>query len=154
MQIQMKKWLPVLMGLCASTGCIAQTPAAQDMVAAARAEGMLAKLVYVVFTQGVAADKVPKDVDRAAAGKQHIEYQKMLEKQGIMFAAGPLSASGIPAQGMIMIRAKDEAAARAIADADPMHKLGLRTYTLGRWQINEGTVSVRVNFSNGSYEFE
>lgn len=125
-----------------------------ELVAAAQADGMLAKVLYVVLTRGVDPAQAPKNVDAAAAGKQHIEYQKKLEKDGILFAAGPFSANDIPAQGMIMIRAGSEAEARAIADADPMHKFGLRTYTLGRWQIHEGSVSVRVNFSNGTYEFE
>jgi uncharacterized protein len=125
-----------------------------ELVAAAKADGMLAKVVYVVFTRGVDPAKTPKNVDTQAALKQHIEYQKKLEKDGILFAAGPFSSNDVPAQGLIMIRAGSEAQARAIADADPMHKLGLRIYTLGRWQIHEGTMSVRVNFSNGTYELE
>lgn len=141
------------LGLLLSGACAAQTlnPA---MVANAKAQGMLAKVLYVVFTRGVDAAQAPKDIDRQEAGRQHIEYQKKLEKDGIMFAAGPLVAEGVAAQGMIVIRANSPQEARAIADADPMHKLGLRTYSLGVWQINEGTMSVRVNFSNGTYSFE
>jgi uncharacterized protein len=156
------KWLVSLLGMGGVMAVVdAQTPAAiqgpagtPELVAAAKADGMLAKVVYVVFTRAVDPAKAPKNVDAEAVGKQHIAYQKKLEKDGIMFAAGPFSSNDIPAQGLIMIRAGSEAEARAIADADPMHKLGLRTYSLGRWQIHEGTMSVRVNFSNGTYEFD
>lgn len=144
---------------CTLIGCLGLfvTPAVQsaaevpESVANARANGMLAKVVYVVFTR--AADDAPKDMDPKASMTEHLNYQKKLEKEGIMFAAGPLAAPGIPAVGMIVIRADTLEDAIKIADNDPMHKRGLRQYTIGSWQINEGTMSLRVNFSNGTYEF-
>jgi hypothetical protein len=49
---------------------------------------------------------------------------------------------------MIIVRAASEAEARAIADADPYHKQGFRTYRLQKWMLNEGTLGLRINLSN------
>ena len=66
-----------------------------------------------------------------------------------MFAAGPLSQEdGTRYGGMFVLRANSFEEARAIADADPLHKAGLRSYTLMRWTVNEGSYSVRVNYSD------
>ena len=66
----------------------------------------------------------------------------------------PDGSDGTPAGGLIVIRAKDFAEATAIADSDPFHKAGLRSYTLRRWTVNEGSYSVRVNYSDQSVAIE
>ena len=35
-----------------------------------------------------------------------------------------------------------------MADSDPFHKSGLRSYTLRRWTGNEGSYRLRVNYSD------
>jgi len=79
----------------------------------------------------------------------HLKYQVSLEKRGIMFAAGPLfDQDGAPPRaGLIIIRASSFAEADEIAKADPMHARGLRTYTLDKWQINEGGFTLKVQFA-------
>lgn len=80
---------------------------------------------------------------------EHLAHQVRLEQDGIMFAAGPMANDdGSPAGGLIVIRAKDFAEARRIADSDPFHKAGLRTYTLRRWTVNEGSYGLRVTYSD------
>lgn len=80
----------------------------------------------------------------------HLAYQVSLEERGIMFAAGPLfdQNDAPPRAGLIIIRAGNFAEADEIAKADPMHARGLRTYTLDRWQINEGGFTLKVQFAN------
>jgi uncharacterized protein YciI len=113
-------------------------------------EKMLGRQLYVVHT----VPNAPREaLDRLLP--EHLEHQIRLEKAGIMFAAGPMqNEDGAPAGGLIVIRAKDFAAARAIADSDPFHKAGLRTYTLRRWTVNEGSYGVRVNYSDQSVTIE
>ncbi len=80
---------------------------------------------------------------------EHLDHQIGLEKSGIMFAAGPMAnPDATPAGGLIVIRAMDFAEAKAIADSDPFHKSGLRSYTLRRWTVNEGSYSLRVTYSD------
>ncbi|GAA6179435.1 MULTISPECIES: YciI family protein [unclassified Shimia] len=80
----------------------------------------------------------------------HLDYQIKMERDGILFGAGPLFAEGetVPYGGMIIVRAKNEAEARAHADADPFHAAGLRTYELTRWMLNEGAMNFTVRYSD------
>lgn len=88
----------------------------------------------------------------------HLDYQIELERKGIMFGAGPLfendGAGGPPVAGMIIVRADSMDEARAIADADPMHKAGVRTYTIRKWMLNEGALEVSLKFSAQDFELE
>lgn len=112
--------------------------------------GFLRKELYVIVTTPVAARE---ELDKLLP--KHLEHQVKLEKAGIMFAAGPLSKEdGTRVGGMIVIRAESFAAAKAIADTDPYHKAGLRTYTLTRWTVNEGSYGIRVNYSDQSVSIE
>lgn len=82
----------------------------------------------------------------------HLDYQVALERAGTLFGAGPLFESGsdVPFGGMIIVRARDESEARAIADADPFHAKGLRSYTVTRWLMNEGAMTVTIRYSDQS----
>ena len=110
----------------------------------------LGKNLYVVVTTPTAArDKLEPLIPA------HLANQVRLEKEGIMFAAGPLTQDdGTRYGGMFVLRASSFAEARAIADADPLHKAGLRKYTLMRWTVNEGSYGVRVNYSDQSVTIE
>jgi uncharacterized protein YciI len=83
---------------------------------------------------------------------EHLKHQVKLEKDGIMFAAGPLYSreSDKPEAGMFVIRAKSFDEAEAIVRQDPLHMAGLRKYTLQKWRVNEGSYTVTVNYSDQS----
>lgn len=80
----------------------------------------------------------------------HLDYQIAMERDGALFGAGPIFEDGgtTPTGGMIIVRADDEAEARALADADPFHAEGLRQYTVHRWMLNEGAMTVTVRYSD------
>jgi uncharacterized protein len=112
---------------------------------------MLKKQLWVVMTRAVAPlEEVRKHL------KPHLQHQIALEKAGIMYGAGPATRPGETAAafGLIIIRAKDEAEARRIADSDPMHSSGVRSYELFSWSLNEGRVNVALNFSDQTFSFE
>jgi uncharacterized protein YciI len=116
-------------------------------------EGMLHKRLYVVFT-------VPAPGKEALIEEvtpEHLEFQVDLERRGIMFAAGPFlnhDEKTAPEEGMIIYRAGSLQAARDIADSDPMHSSGARTYTIRPWMVNEGGFKLSVSFSDGRYSFD
>ncbi len=113
-------------------------------------KNFLGKELYVIVTTPVAPRE---ELDKHLG--EHLTHQIKLEKQGIMFGAGPLvGEDGARVGGMVIIRAESFAAARAIADADPYHKRGLRTYTLTRWTVNEGSYGIRVNYSDQTVTIE
>lgn len=121
------------------------SPRAQSM-----SSKMLRKRLWVVITKAVAP---PEELSKML--EAHLDHQIRLEKDGIMFGAGPLSnPDGSPTgTGMIIIRAESEAEARRIADQDPFHSSGLRTYTLQQWSLNEGRITVTIDYSDQSYRF-
>lgn len=126
------------------------TVSAQEVVALSKREGFLAKQLYVVFT--TPANGMGPVM---AHIKEHLEFQMALERDGIMFAAGPNwtdDEKSWDGDGMVVIRAKSLAEAKAIAARDPMHRSGARKFTVRPWFVNEGTVSVRLNYSKGTFE--
>jgi uncharacterized protein len=110
---------------------------------------MLRKKLYVVMSKpAVAPEKLQIFLSA------HLEYMIGLEKRGHVFASGPLSdGEGPPTgAGLTILRAKDAAEARALAEADPFFVNGLRTSELKEWTVMEGTLGVRVNLSDQSVE--
>jgi uncharacterized protein len=81
----------------------------------------------------------------------HLEYQVRMEKEGVYIAAGPHwedDEDTWKGDGMIVLRAKNLDEARRVAENDPMHKSGARKFRVRPWLINEGSVNVRVSFSD------
>jgi uncharacterized protein YciI len=86
----------------------------------------------------------------------HLDYQVKLEREGKLFGAGPIYAESesIPEAGMIILRAGSAEEARKLADADPMHANGARTYSVHKWLLNEGAMTVTMRFSDQSLVIE
>lgn len=111
----------------------------------AKARGALALELYVATSTPA---KEPQEVK--AVLPEHLAYQAELERSGSLAFAGPMSdESGENMQGMglIIYRAETLDAARVLADNDPMHKTGARTYVMRRWMINEGSLNLSVGLS-------
>lgn len=116
-----------------------------DYKAEAKSRGALALELYATVSTPVLA---PQDVK--AALPDHLAYQAKLERAGSLAFAGPMSdETGDQMQGMglIIYRAETLEAARALADGDPMHISGARSYVLRRWMINEGSLTLSVGLS-------
>jgi len=110
---------------------------------------MLRKKLYVVLSNPVVApDKLQPFLSA------HLEYMIELEKRGHVFASGPLAdGEGPPTgAGLTVLRAKDAAEARTLAQGDPFFVNGLRTFELKEWTIMEGALGLRVNFSDQSID--
>ena len=110
---------------------------------------MLRKKLYVVLSKsGATPEQIAKHLP------QHLEYMIGLEKKGIVFASGPLSDPDGQQRGngLTILRAASVAAARRIASADPFVTRGLRTFEVREWTVMEGTLGIRVNFSDQSLE--
>ena len=85
----------------------------------------------------------------------HYRWIIDLEQQGLVFASGPLFAEeGKPGVGMTIFRVRDEAAAAALGAGDPFVTGGGATFEIRRWQINEGRVTISVDFSDQTYRLE
>ena len=121
---------------------------AQDVLDASA--GCLQKQMYVYFTKP--ADGLGPVMENLEA---HLKFQVELEQKGIMFGAGPFwtdDEQRWAGEGMIIIRAESLAAARKVAESDPMHASGARTFTIRPWLMNEGTVTMKITYSDGGRE--
>ena len=111
----------------------------------AKARGALALELFVAESTPVAEG----DAVRAVL-PDHLAYQRALEEAGSLAFAGPLSdPSGEMMQGvgLIVYRAASLEEAQKLAEGDPMHKQGVRSFTLRRWLINEGSFNLSVGLS-------
>ena len=120
----------------------------EDILNASR--GMLQKQLYAVFTSPAnGMGPVMANIEA------HLKFQVELEQKGIMFGAGPFwtdDEKEWQGEGMVIIRAASLAEAKAIAETDPMHKSGARTFRVRPWLLNEGTVTIKVTYSDGKRE--
>ena len=112
---------------------------------------MLQKPLYVVLTTPIKpmSELLPLLPD-------HLNYMIDLEKRGTLFASGPFLAGKdlSPGSGMTILRAGSLEQAAAIAGEDPLNKSGVRTFEVRTWQLNEGSFTVTVNYSDRSYHIE
>ena len=112
-------------------------------------KAMLRKKLYVVLSKGgAAAEEIAKYLPR------HLEYMIGLEKKGVLFASGPLAETDgkTRGDGLTILRAPSAEAARKIAEADPFVVNGLRSFELREWTVMEGSLGIKVNFSDQSLE--
>jgi uncharacterized protein YciI len=110
---------------------------------------MLRKKLYVILSKGGAT---PEQI--GALLPQHLEYMIGLERKGVLFASGPLAAApGAPAgDGLTILRAENADEARRIAATDPFVINKLRTFEVREWTVMEGSLGLRINFSDQSLD--
>ena len=119
-----------------------------DYKSQAKSRGALALELYAAISTPAGAPDLVK-----ASLPDHLAYQAQLERAGKLAFAGPMSdETGELMQGMglIIYRADGLEAARQLAEDDPMHKSGARSFVLRRWMINEGSLTLQVGLSTGT----
>lgn len=121
-----------------------------DVLGRSKSLGYLAQQLFVVLTEPVNS---LAEVEQAL--QEHLLFQVELEKQGRMFAAGPLcnlETNSWLGRGMVILRANSLEEAREIASRDPMHTSGARRFEVLPWCMNEGGFDLRVRLSSGTAE--
>ncbi len=118
-----------------------------DILNASR--GMLQKQLFVVFTTPTnGMGPVMENIEA------HLAFQVSLEQRGIMLGAGPFWADDEHTwngEGMVIIRADSLEHAKEIAATDPMHTSGARDFRVRPWLLNEGRITVEIDFSTGRH---
>jgi len=110
---------------------------------------MLQKQLYAIFTTPAGG------IEPILAGlEEHLAFQMQLEREGVMYAAGPMWSEDErtwDGDGMVVVRAGSRDEAIAIAERDPMHRSGARKFTVRPWMINEGTMTVKLDMSSQKF---
>tara|TARA_X000000950_G_scaffold80601_1_gene101345 strand:+ start:241 stop:582 length:342 start_codon:yes stop_codon:yes gene_type:complete len=113
---------------------------------------MLNKDLYVVFTKPTnGMIPVMENLE------DHLKFQVSLEKQGIMFGAGPFwEDNEIDWNGeeLVIIRANSIDHAKEIASTNPMRKSGARSFTVRPWLPNEGNIEISLDYSSGKFKLK
>ncbi len=112
---------------------------------------MLQKHLYVVLTTPLKPMS-----ELATLLTEHLSYMIELEKRGILFASGPfLKGPNVEeGSGMTILRASSLEEARATAERDPFNASGMRTFEIREWQLNEGSYTLTIHYSDGSYSIQ
>ena len=113
----------------------------------AKERGALALELFVVRSMPTGDSEAVK-----ASLTDHLAYQRELEEAGRLVMAGPVSDEAgdyMIGGGMILLRADSMEEATQMAEDDPMHKTGARSFTLRKWLVNEGSLTVSVGLSTG-----
>jgi uncharacterized protein YciI len=108
---------------------------------------MLRKKLYLVT---MTAKTTP---DRMAPYlADHLEYMTELARQGVLFASGPvLDANGAPTgDGLSIFNTASAEEARRFAEQDPFYVHGLRAFEVRPWMLMEGSLTVTLNFAEGT----
>jgi len=119
------------------------------VIAQCQERGYLAKLFYMVSTRPVnGLGPVMENIE------PHLAFQEKLERDGILFAAGPhlVDDESWEGDGIVVLRASSLAEAHEIAAGDPMHINGARKFTVRPWLVNEGMISVQLDFATGKFK--
>jgi len=101
-----------------------------------RERGSLAMELFVVVSTPV---KSSEDIKMILP--EHLTYLAEQEAAGILALAGPVadySGAEMRGEGLLVYRADTLAAAKEIAENDPMHLTKTREFTVRPWLINEG----------------
>jgi uncharacterized protein len=125
----------------------------QPVATAPALSGLLGRDYWLILSTPVAGTG-QGDID--ACAPEHIAWLLGLEREGVLFLSGPLlSGPGTgPGSGMTVLRAADEDEAGSIAANDPFAVKGLRTFTVHRWRLNEGSVGVRLSLGTATYDWQ
>ncbi len=112
-------------------------------------KGMLQRQLFAIFT-------TPTDgLGPVFANiEEHLQFQVQLERDGILFAAGLMWADDEESWeggGLVVVKAASRAGAIGIAERDPMHKAGARSFRVRPWLINEGSVTITLNNSSQTF---
>lgn len=104
-----------------------------------RERGSLALELFAVTSRPASTPEAIRDTLPA-----HLAYQAELENAGVLALAGPLSdTSGelMEGEGLIIYKAASLADALSLAENDPMHLSGARSFTIRAWLVNEGALA-------------
>jgi len=122
---------------------------AKEIIEESKKRGYLAKQLYIVSTRPI--NGIGPVMSNLAI---HLAFQEALERDGVMFAAGPNwtdDGQDWEGDGTVVIRASSLAEAKEIASRDPMHANGARSFAVRPWFINEGTLTIKLDFATGHF---
>jgi uncharacterized protein YciI len=79
---------------------------------------------------------------------EHLRYMISLEEQGALWGSGPfITPDRIVGDGLTIFNVPEESDVHRFMAEEPLTKLGLRTYTVRKWELREGKVTINLMLS-------
>lgn len=73
---------------------------------------------------------------------------KNLEAKGLLWGSGPFVLPGVVVgDGLTIFNVPAEADVHRLMAEEPLTKLGMRTYALHKWELREGSISIKLVLS-------
>lgn len=104
---------------------------------------MIKKTLWVVLSAAKASS-----AEMEPHAPEHLRYMNRLEAQGVLWGSGPFIVPGVAVgDGLTIFNVADEAEVHGLMAEEPLTKLGLRTYTVRKWELREGKIAIDLFLS-------
>jgi uncharacterized protein len=125
-------------------------PAQVDEKVSELLKPMLKRRFFVALSKAVVAPE-----DMLAYVPEHLAYMNRMESEGNIFASGPFIQEGVlVGDGLTILQTNTIEEARAIMQAEPLIKRGLREFDLRLWELREGRMTITLNASTSSFHID
>jgi uncharacterized protein len=82
--------------------------------------------------------------------EEHLRWLSSREAEGSLLLSGPIGpGDSWDGTGMCVLRGESQQEVEALVKTEPFAKAGLRVNTVQHWQVNEGSLTLRVNLLAG-----
>ena len=110
---------------------------------------MIKKSLWVVLTKAQAPS-----AEMEAHAPAHLRYMNGLEEKGVLWGSGPFVTPGrVVGDGLTIFNVALEAEVHHLMDEEPLTKLGLRSYSVRKWELREGRITVDLRLSQSRMGF-
>jgi uncharacterized protein len=104
---------------------------------------MIRKTLWVVLSKAKVSS-----AEMEPHAPEHLRYMNELEAQGRLWGSGPFIMPGVVVgDGLTIFDVADEAEVHRLMADEPLTKLGMRTYTVHRWELREGRIAINLLLS-------
>lgn len=104
---------------------------------------MIKKMLWAVLTTARVSS-----AEMEPHAPEHLGYMNGLEAKGLLWGSGPSVVPGtLVGDGLTIFNVPDEADVHRLMAQEPLTKLGMRTYTVHRWELREGKIAIELFLS-------
>jgi uncharacterized protein len=117
------------------------------MAASAEAAALLAPMIKKPLWVVLTTAQAPSDAMEPHA-PDHLRYMNDLEEKGVLWASGPFLVPGrVVGNGLTIFNVASEEEVHRFMAEEPLTKLGLRTYSVHKWELREGRIGIDLLLS-------
>jgi uncharacterized protein len=83
---------------------------------------------------------------------EHLDYMNRLEEQGLLWGSGPFIEPGVVmGDGLTIFNVAEETDVHKLMAEEPLVKRGLRSYSVRKWELREGKISIDLFLSQSRF---